>query len=204
MQSILGMGSPLNKFEAIDIELNRNSKTVYVDLGGNDVTGDGSQDKPFKTVARAINEETGTISYLAVWLNDGSHVVKNIALTRKNILITGTGALSLTTDNGNYLWLAERSSVVIDVDVNDEDQLTDVHSFANLEGDSSILFRDGKATMTKVVGRLVYYSYGYCSFSCFRYSFESSKVISKIIKSSYRVDSQIALYELSTAYTNIT
>ena len=112
--TILGGGSRLNKLKKIEQALSRNERTVYVELTGNDISGDGSVGKPFGTVARAIDEMTGTTRTLEVNLGVGIHDLTKLHISNGILNITGVGTLNiiglgvvnlLNVDNG-YLAIA--------------------------------------------------------------------------------------------------
>ena len=94
-QTLLGGGSPLNKFKAIDAHLSRNSRTVYVERSGDDIKGDGTAGRPFASVERAFKEATGTTDLLAITLGDGEHHWDSERMHVFNVVVSigGTGRL---------------------------------------------------------------------------------------------------------------
>lgn len=114
MINLLGMGSPVNKFELINVELQRNSKTVYVELTGSDVTGDGSEAKPYKTIKHALKDATGTVRYLGIVLGAGQHnhdklfKLHNIAAG-----ISGVGELHLSGSGSDFAVRLEHAYLVV-------------------------------------------------------------------------------------------
>ena len=93
--TMLGGGSPLNKFKEIDVHLSRASATVHVELDGSDSNGDGSVARPFSTFERALSAHVGTTDILTIELGDGDHELpsKSLVVSRGKVDVTGTGRL---------------------------------------------------------------------------------------------------------------
>lgn len=104
-QTLLGGGSPLNKFKEIETHLSRNSRTVYVELDGDDAKGDGSQSRPFSSVKQALLLLTGTTKQLNINLSAGKHVVEHDVFHKVlgTCVMTGSGALSVIGDAPMYV-----------------------------------------------------------------------------------------------------
>lgn len=113
MNTILGGGSQLNKLSKISEHLNRNSRTVFVELTGDDVAGDGTEGKPFATVARAQQELTGTTAHLIVFIGAGVHNVSHVYLVNGILEINGAGTLNMTGNGSGNLLRVEYGYLLI-------------------------------------------------------------------------------------------
>lgn len=95
--TVLGGGSPLNKFKEIQKHLSRNKRTVYVGVNGDDVLGDGSIESPYSTFDRAMADAVGTTLMLTISLGDGEHSTGESRLRIDGVVVgvIGSGSLRL-------------------------------------------------------------------------------------------------------------
>lgn len=111
--TLLGGGSPLNKFKEINAHLSRNSRTVYVELDGDDVNGDGSIEKPFLSIAQALTQLTGTTRGLTVSIGQGVHNYPHLKLFNATINITGLGTLNMVGAASGEVFRVEYGHLVL-------------------------------------------------------------------------------------------
>lgn len=80
----------------------RPSNTVYVALFGNDLTGNGSRQKPYRTLAKAVT--VGTLVVIGSGTYRESPTVNNVTIVGDgDVVFDGTGLSSLINGNGQVL-----------------------------------------------------------------------------------------------------
>jgi hypothetical protein len=198
--SILGAGSPLNKFELIDIELSRNSKTVYVDLTGNDLTGDGSLTKPFKTIERALQEATGVIAMLDISLADGEHTMSFLTFTGVDFSFTGTGSINFIA-GGTYNFIVERARVEFNVPVTDTASTNDYPIAFAVTENGVLVFRND-VDLTRCTGSLLFSGHGQNAYYASHAGVTSVNAISKVAATTN--SEPVSIQDVVSTYTNIT
>lgn len=197
--TILGGGSRLNKLNKLAEHLERSWRTVYVDLAGNDVSGDGTLSKPFATVARALQEGVGTTRTLTVSLNAGDHATSTIKLEDNAVIFAGAGRLSMTASEGLLFHLSS-ARLIVDVDVIDVS--TASYSAAlYLTSGSKVQLRDNVVSLTRAQGLFINHS-GQNSYYGGSNTVTSTGSIPKIVGSAN--SEPVALCEAGVTYTNIT
>jgi hypothetical protein len=103
----IGAMGPGNNTPEIIIE--NNSDTIYVSNSGSDTSGDGSSDKPYKTIQKALdNAEAGKTVFIKAGTYDGRRLIfKNSGVSGKPIVIEGekssSGERLVTLDGGESM-----------------------------------------------------------------------------------------------------
>ena len=198
--TLLGGGSPLNKFKEIEAHLSRNSRTVYVELDGDDVKGDGSIGKPFKTIGKAISLAVGTTKFLTVSLGDGVHSCGAVVVLFAYIKFEGTGSIEISQESGVLFSAQASGAIFIGVDVVDVSASRYTAAF-NMSGDGLILVRSGAVVEISKAINMAYSGHGHNSLYVAVASIVSTVAIPKIGVS---VNSEpLSLTEISATYTNI-
>jgi len=202
--TILGGGSPLNKLAKIETHLSRNSRTVYVELDGDDVKGDGSQERPFKTIERAMLEKVGTTLSLTIVIGDGVHDINYFfQISFGAVKITGLGSVRFGVKE-----MEPRSSLVsvstsgvfwLDVAATESANATVTKMFA-VSGNGRVMLWGESLTLNNVTASVISSSWGQNTFYVQGCHITSANPISKIMG----VISDLATYEASASYTNIT
>lgn len=79
-----------------------NSNDIYVNLSGNDVSGDGSEDNPYKSLKKAINSASNNSN---IYIMPGEYFGENNTkmIIDKTITISG-----ITGGNGKIIFNGER------------------------------------------------------------------------------------------------
>ena len=202
--TILGGGSRLNKLKKIEEALSRTSRTVYVELTGNDISGDGSESKPFASVERALSEQTGTTIILDVVLGNGVHDIKNFfEVSHGQVKIMGTGSLRLGTGVvvpcSSLISVSTSGVFWINVPVVEQAGAAITQLFA-LSGNGRVMIWSSTLTLNNVTGSLVGCSWGQNTFYIMGCSVTSVNAITKI----GGITADLSVYEQTTSYTNIT
>lgn len=197
---IFKAGSDANKLETVAIHLGRNAKEVFVELSGNDESGDGSQLKPFKTVGRAILELTGTTRKLMVVLGDGTHPCGTIDVEYAYLHITGTGKLQMKATSTSLYRSRYNATVYIGVDIDDVSE-NNYNNFVAFSCCSSIYFYQSTINLTKAVSFL-YQGGGQNAYIAHTCEINSVNPIPKLNPDYNSED--LAIAENNSTYTNIT
>jgi len=201
--TILGGGSQLNKLSKISEHLNRNSRTVYVELTGNDVTGDGSVGNPFTTVASALLELTGTTRVLTIELGAGDHTAAPINVLGGKVTLKGLGRLKIDPAGGHLISGSNGATVSVAVDVVDMSSAAYPWAFI-MEASSTLLIGYGKAVTIDLVNADAFMANGYGQNA---YSGSMSTITSTALipKFAAGINSEpLAVKEYAMTYTNLT
>ena len=193
--TIFGGGSALNKLKVIEQHLTRNSRTVYVDVDGND-DNDGSKLSPFATIARAMDEHAGTTAELTIYLENGVHDVFDFKLDIGRLIFDGNGSLRLNS-SGNYLLFLNGGDLFIYCDL-----VVPTHSyygFLLFQGASTILIKGASATVAS--SNFVVSAWGVSAVFFIDCNFSSLNPIVKFNDAQH--SGEISFRELNTTYTNI-
>lgn len=91
----------VNSTNTLDNSLNSND--IYVNLSGNDVSGDGSENNPYKSLKKAINEASNNSN---IYIMPGEYFGENNTkmIIDKTITISG-----INGGNGKVIFNGERS-----------------------------------------------------------------------------------------------
>lgn len=203
-QTLLGGGSPLNKFKEIDAHLSRNYRTVYVELSGDDAKGDGSQGRPFKTIERALLEKVGTTLSLEIVIGDGVHDINYaFGVTHGTVKITGTGSVRFgvkeTEPRSSLVNVSTSGIFWLDVPAQEVAQASVSKMFA-VSGNGRILLWGATLVLNNVTYGVVSSSWGQNTFYVQGCHITSAHAIQKTAG----VTTDLSVYESSATYTNIT
>ena len=199
MRTLLGGGSPLNKFKETEKHLNRSLRTVFVDLQGDDVRGDGTIERPFSTVERALKEGVGTARTLKVMLNDGDHESSLISVTDSVVVFDGTGRLKMTAAQ-ELLFYLNGAKLYIDVDVIDVSPVSYAAAVYMTSG-CNLLVRGCTLALTQAKNFITNHS-GQNNFYAGRCTITSTSSIPKV-KGGSANSEPVAINGVAATYTNL-
>ena len=81
-------------------------KFLYVATNGNDDTGEGSKDKPYATIDKAISTNNDNGGGYTVLVNEGTYTISSNKYMSKDITIKALGNVIIDENNANYLSLS--------------------------------------------------------------------------------------------------
>lgn len=199
--TMLGGGSPLNKFKAIDKHLSRNSRTVHVERSGDNIKGNGSSAKPYATLERALKDAAGTTSILKIDLGAGAHVLNGqTSINSVNVHIVGDGAIELDS-KGEYAFLLTNAMLTTEVNINDVSSRS-YKALAVLDAGSIFAVRARKITLVNCFFQMFINGIGHNGFLVANSTITSSRAIKKVAVS---VNSApVSEYVVNATLTNLT
>lgn len=198
--TLLGGGSPLNKFKEIDKHLSRNSRTVHVDLLGDDERGDGSLGKPFATIKRALQDAVGTTRRLTIDLSAGVHSLSGkTAFSNVFVAIVGDGVIEFNSlGNSPFYCNSSELSILCGItDISTENYST----FCNLDLNSSLLIEGGSLVLSRCTSALISNGYG-CNSALLLQSNISSANAIQTSKENGNTQS-LSVFNVSMTLTNV-
>ncbi|WP_225369155.1 hypothetical protein [Methanobrevibacter arboriphilus] len=91
----------------INVTINRDSVTYYVSNSGNDDSGDGTEDNPFKTIQNAINRGFAVSIYPTIIIKDGVYKgIGNVNMSFNDLgILTIIGSANTILDGEVQNWL---------------------------------------------------------------------------------------------------
>ncbi|WP_427831783.1 Ig-like domain repeat protein [Methanobrevibacter intestini] len=88
-----------------------NGVKIYVDTEGSDASGNGSQNNPYATIAKALNEAEKS-SGCEIIVNEGNYVLNDYNI-RTNVTITANGKVVITPQNQRQLFIMADNTKLI-------------------------------------------------------------------------------------------
>ena len=86
------------------------ASSIWVSLDGNDTTGDGTEEKPFLTITKALTLNPNTIEIKEGTYQQGTHYTTSVVFT--NINVIGHGEVILQNDSsGHYVTIRDNAYV---------------------------------------------------------------------------------------------